>query len=90
MSTGCFPDLDAVPTEPDAQAADRIVLTGGVVAGPRLADASDRGLVGDTVVWVRGNGNAIHPQRHAAMGESAEGVPPQVQNPRVGTPTCRL
>ncbi|WP_121158003.1 metallophosphoesterase family protein [Micromonospora pisi] len=53
---GVLPALDAVLAEPDVRAAERIVLTGDIVAGPQPVEVLDRltGL-GDRVVWVRGN-----------------------------------
>jgi predicted phosphodiesterase len=53
---GVLPALDAVLAEPAVQAADRIVLTGDIAAGPQPGDVLDRltGL-GDRVTWVRGN-----------------------------------
>ncbi|HEX5493090.1 MAG TPA: metallophosphoesterase family protein [Mycobacteriales bacterium] len=51
-----LPALEAVLAEPDVAAAQRIVLTGDIAAGPLPAQTIDllRGL-GDRVVWVRGN-----------------------------------
>ena len=53
---GVLPALDAVLAEPAVLAADRIVLTGDIAAGPQPSDVLDRltGL-GDRVTWVRGN-----------------------------------
>lgn len=53
---GVLPALDAVLAEPDVAAADRVVLTGDIAAGPQPTQVLDRltGL-GDRVVWVRGN-----------------------------------
>lgn len=53
---GVLPALDAVLAEPDVAAAERIVLTGDIAAGPQPVEVLDRlaGL-GDRVVWVRGN-----------------------------------
>jgi len=53
---GVLPALDAVLTEPAVQAAERIVLTGDIAAGPQPVPVLDRlfGL-GDRVIWVRGN-----------------------------------
>lgn len=53
---GVLPALDAVLAEPAVRAAERIVLTGDIAAGPQPAQVLDRlcGL-GDRVVWVRGN-----------------------------------
>ena len=53
---GVLPALDAVLAEPDVIAAERIVLTGDVAAGPLPVHTLDRlcGLA-EKVVWVRGN-----------------------------------
>ncbi|MGH3494873.1 MAG: metallophosphoesterase family protein, partial [Sciscionella sp.] len=53
---GVLPALDAVLAEPEVRAADRIVVTGDIAAGPLPVQTIDRltGL-GDRVVWVRGN-----------------------------------
>ncbi|WP_344944556.1 metallophosphoesterase family protein [Sphaerisporangium flaviroseum] len=53
---GVLPALEAVLAEPDVSAADRIVLTGDITAGPQPAEVLDllTGL-GDRVVWVKGN-----------------------------------
>jgi predicted phosphodiesterase len=53
---GVLPALDAALAEPDVTAAERIVLTGDIAAGPQPVEVLDRltGL-GDRVVWVRGN-----------------------------------
>ena len=53
---GALPALEAVLAEPDVIAADRIVLTGDIAAGPQPVEVLDvlAGL-GDRVVWVRGN-----------------------------------
>jgi predicted phosphodiesterase len=53
---GVLPALDAVLAEPAVLAAERIVLTGDIAAGPQPAEVLDRLLgLGDRVVWVRGN-----------------------------------
>jgi predicted phosphodiesterase len=53
---GVLPALDAVLAEPAVQAAERIVLTGDIAAGPQPVEVLDRLLgLGDRVVWVRGN-----------------------------------
>jgi putative phosphoesterase len=53
---GALPALEAVLAEPDVQAAERIVLTGDIAAGPLPVETLDR-LVdeGGRVTWVRGN-----------------------------------
>ncbi|MCF3965130.1 metallophosphoesterase family protein [Streptomyces fuscigenes] len=53
---GVLPALRAVLAEPDVAAADRIVVTGDIAAGPQPRQVLDvlRGL-GDRALWVRGN-----------------------------------
>jgi putative phosphoesterase len=53
---GVLPALEAVLAEPDVAAADLVVLTGDLAAGPQPAETIDvlRDL-GDGAVWVRGN-----------------------------------
>jgi putative phosphoesterase len=53
---GVLPALDAVLAEPAVQSADRIVLTGDIVAGPQPVAVLDRlRSLNERVVWVRGN-----------------------------------
>jgi putative phosphoesterase len=53
---GVLPALDAVLAEPDVRAADRIVVTGDIAAGPLPVQTLDRLTdLGEKVVWVRGN-----------------------------------
>jgi putative phosphoesterase len=53
---GVLPALEAVLAEPDVQAAERIVLTGDIAAGPQPAQVLDRLIsLGDKAIWVRGN-----------------------------------
>jgi putative phosphoesterase len=53
---GVLPALDAVLAEPDVQAAERIVLTGDIAAGPQPVQVLDRLVsLADKVIWVRGN-----------------------------------
>ena len=53
---GVLAALEAVLTEPAVTAADRIVLTGDIAAGPQPVAVLDRlHELGDRVVWVRGN-----------------------------------
>jgi len=48
--------LDAVLAEPDVAAAERIVRTGDIAAGPQPVDVLDRLVdLDERVVWVRGN-----------------------------------
>lgn len=53
---GVLPALEAVLAEQEVSAADRIVLTGDISAGPQPAQVLDRlaGL-GDRVLWISGN-----------------------------------
>ena len=51
-----LPALEAVLAEPDVRAADRIVLTGDIAAGPQPVETLDLLVsLGERVVWVRGN-----------------------------------
>jgi putative phosphoesterase len=53
---GVLPALDAVLAEPAVRAADRIVLTGDIAAGPQPGAVLDRLVgLGERVTWVRGN-----------------------------------
>ncbi|WP_327285959.1 metallophosphoesterase family protein [Streptomyces sp. NBC_01205] len=53
---GVLPALDAVLAEPEVSAADRIVLTGDITAGPQPTQVLDRlASLGDRVVWISGN-----------------------------------
>lgn len=53
---GVLPALEAVLAEPDVAAAERIVLTGDIAAGPQPVEALDRLVeLGERAVWVRGN-----------------------------------
>lgn len=53
---GVLPALDAVLTEPAVAAADQIVLTGDLAAGPQPVPVLDRlSALGERAVWVRGN-----------------------------------
>jgi len=53
---GVVPALTAVLAEADVQAAERIVLTGDIAAGPQPVRTLDLLLsLGDRVVWVGGN-----------------------------------
>jgi predicted phosphodiesterase len=53
---GVLPALDAVLAEPDVRAAERIIVTGDIAAGPQPVEVLDR-LVehGERVLLVRGN-----------------------------------
>jgi predicted phosphodiesterase len=53
---GVLPALDAVLAEPDVRAADFVVLTGDLAAGPLPVQTLDALIaLGDRAVWVRGN-----------------------------------
>ncbi len=86
---GVLPALDAVLAEPDVAAADRIVVTGDLAAGPQPVEVLDRLLgLGDRVVLVRGNADrelvAVadgepdrHPRPDRAVGGRAARPPPR-------------
>src|SRR3954454_8694470 len=53
---GVLPALDAVLAEPDVQAAERIVVTGDIAAGPQPVEVLDRLIsLSGKVILVRGN-----------------------------------
>ncbi|WHT17098.1 metallophosphoesterase family protein [Crossiella sp. CA-258035] len=53
---GVLPALEAVLAEPDVRAADLIVLTGDLAAGPMPAPTLEAlAALGERAVWVRGN-----------------------------------
>ncbi|MEJ3748381.1 metallophosphoesterase family protein [Actinomycetes bacterium KLBMP 9797] len=53
---GVLPALEAVLAEPDLRAADVIVLTGDLAAGPQPVETIDLlASLGDRAMWVRGN-----------------------------------
>ncbi|MCS0600380.1 metallophosphatase family protein [Streptomyces sp. LP11] len=53
---GVLPALEAVLAEPEVAAADRIVLTGDITAGPQPAEVLDLlRAQGDRVLWLAGN-----------------------------------
>ncbi|MEU5579036.1 metallophosphoesterase family protein [Streptomyces huasconensis] len=53
---GVLPALEAVLAEPEVSAADRIVLTGDITAGPQPAEVLDLlTSLGDRAVWISGN-----------------------------------
>ena len=57
---GVLPALDAVLAAPAVPAADRIVLTGDIAAGPQPVPVLDRLLgLGPRVTWVRGNPGSV-------------------------------
>ncbi|MFC4610377.1 metallophosphoesterase family protein [Streptomyces maoxianensis] len=53
---GVLPALEAVLDEPEVRAADRVVLTGDITAGPQPAQVLDLlTALGDRIAWIRGN-----------------------------------
>ena len=53
---GVLPALEAVLDEPEVRAADRVVLTGDIAAGPQPAQVLDLlTALGGRVAWVSGN-----------------------------------
>ncbi|MGW0829725.1 metallophosphoesterase family protein [Streptomyces prunicolor] len=53
---GVLPALEAVLAEPEVAAADRIVLTGDITAGPQPAEVVDLlRAQADRVLWISGN-----------------------------------
>ncbi|MDC7338800.1 metallophosphoesterase family protein [Streptomyces lydicus] len=53
---GVLPALEAVLAEPDVRAAERIVLTGDIAAGPQPTEVLDLLMsLGDRVGWIAGN-----------------------------------
>ncbi|WP_426404719.1 metallophosphoesterase family protein [Streptomyces sp. R-07] len=51
-----LPALEAVLAEPEVRAADRIVLTGDIAAGPQPVQVLDLLVsLGDRIVWISGN-----------------------------------
>ena len=53
---GVLPALEAVLAEPEVVAAQRIVVTGDMLAGPQPVEVFDRlAALGERAVWVRGN-----------------------------------
>jgi predicted phosphodiesterase len=72
------PALEAVLAEPDVAAADRIVLTGDIAAGPQPVETLDLlASLGDRVTWVRGN--ADRELAEMAIGEGED--PPDPISP---------
>lgn len=53
---GVLPALEAVLAEPDVRSAERIVLTGDILAGPQPVEVfATLSALGERAVWVRGN-----------------------------------
>ena len=75
---GVLPALEAVLAEPEVSAADRIVLTGDIAAGPQPAEVLDllTGL-GDRVVWIGGNADReLVEYRRGQRGEIPDPIAP--------------
>ncbi|HEY8301988.1 MAG TPA: metallophosphoesterase family protein [Jatrophihabitans sp.] len=72
---GVLPALDAVLAEPDVAAADRIVVTGDLAAGPQPVEVLERlfGL-GERAVLVRGNADR-------ELVAVADGAPTDIPDP---------
>src|SRR5262245_62375421 len=72
---GVLPALEAVLAEPDVVAADRIVLTGDLAAGPQPVPTLDAlRALGERAVWVRGNADR-------EMVELTRGKEPSIPDP---------
>lgn len=53
---GVLPALEAVLAEPEVVAAERVVITGDIAAGPQPVAVLDRLVaLGERAIWVRGN-----------------------------------
>lgn len=72
---GVLPALDAVLAEPDVAAADLVVLTGDLAAGPQPVEVLDRLVgLGERAVWIRGNADR-------ELAEYHRGVTPSIPDP---------
>jgi predicted phosphodiesterase len=70
---GVLPALDAVLAEPAVRAAEGIVLTGDIAAGPQPVQVLDRLLgLGDRVTWVRGNADRELVELARGQAEAAD------------------
>lgn len=77
---GALPALEAVLAEPEVAAADLIVVTGDVAAGPQPVEVLDVLVgLGDRVRWVRGNADrelvqarAGRPSEHGVSNWAAD------------------
>jgi putative phosphoesterase len=70
---GVLPVLDAVLADPDVAAAERIVITGDLLAGPLPAQTLDRfDELGDRLILVRGNADT---ELAAIRDDPARAVP---------------
>lgn len=67
---GALPALDAVLAEPQVRAADRIVLTGDITAGPQPTQVIDLlTSLGDRVAWISGNADReLNPRSDRPLG----------------------
>ncbi|MEU1809266.1 metallophosphoesterase family protein [Micromonospora aurantiaca (nom. illeg.)] len=73
---GVLPALEAVLAEPDVTAADLIVLTGDLAAGPQPVEVLDRlAALGDRACWVGGNAD-----RELVQARSGRSSPIAVSN----------
>ncbi|SIQ24056.1 metallophosphoesterase family protein [Micromonospora avicenniae] len=73
---GVLPALEAVLAEPDVAAADLIVLTGDIAAGPQPVEVLDRlADLGDRACWVRGNAD-----RELVEARAGRSIPFEVSN----------
>ncbi|MEW2443430.1 metallophosphoesterase family protein [Micromonospora marina] len=70
---GVLPALEAVLAEPDVAAADLIVLTGDLAAGPQPVEVLDRlAALGDRACWVGGNADRELVQARAGEPSAIE------------------
>ena len=70
---GVLPALEAVLAEPDVAAADLIVLTGDLAAGPQPVEVLDRlAELGDRACWVGGNADRELVQARAGVASPIE------------------
>ncbi|RQX23625.1 YfcE family phosphodiesterase, partial [Micromonospora chalcea] len=70
---GVLPALEAVLAEPDVAAADLIVLTGDLAAGPQPVEVLDRlAALGDRACWVGGNADRELVQARAGAASPIE------------------
>ncbi|MFI7603598.1 metallophosphoesterase family protein [Micromonospora sp. NPDC049366] len=73
---GVLPALEAVLAEPEVAAADLIVLTGDIAAGPQPVQVLDLlADLGDRVRWVRGNAD-----RELVQARAGKPAPIEVSN----------
>ncbi|MFE2160990.1 metallophosphoesterase family protein [Streptomyces lydicus] len=71
---GVLPALEAVLAEPDVRAAERIVLTGDIAAGPQPTEVLDLLMsLGDRVGWIAGNADRelLEHRRHTPTAAPA-------------------